>query len=184
MSGDREGRATLEPPTVSRLAAADFRDSLKELAELLVDAVDGGASLGFLAPFDLDDAAGWWRTREPAVADGSLVVWVARGPEGVVGTVGLALEDKPNGRHRAEIVKVMVRRDARGRGLARRLLATAEAAAVRAGVGLLLLDTETDSPAEHLYRSAGWTRYGVVPAYAAGPSGELRDCSFYYKRLG
>ena len=99
-----------------------------------------------------------------------------------VGTVSLALESRPNGRHRAEVVKLMVHPSARGRGLARALLATAEAAAAAAGADLLLLDTETDSSAEHLYRSAGWTRYGVVPGYAADPHGTLRDCSFFYKR--
>jgi ribosomal protein S18 acetylase RimI-like enzyme len=117
------------------------------------------------------------------VADGSLTVWVAHGPDGITGTVSLALERKPNGRHRAEIVKLMVHREARGQGLARALLTTAEQAAARAGATLLLLDTETDSAAERLYRTAGWTRYGIVPDYAADPDGSLQDCSFYYKRL-
>jgi ribosomal protein S18 acetylase RimI-like enzyme len=117
------------------------------------------------------------------MADGSLVVWVADGPGGVAGTVSLALEGKPNGRHRAEVVKLMVRRDTRGRGLARALLDTAEDAAVRAGANLLLLDTATGSAADHLYRATGWTRYGIVPGYAADPAGSLEDCSFYYKHI-
>lgn len=169
---------------ITRLTADGFDSSVQGLAGLLADAVAGGSSLGFLSPFDEDAAAAWWRTRRPAVADGSLVVWTALGPGGITGTVSLAHEPKPNGRHRAEVLKLMVRRDARGRGLGRALLATAEAAAARAGAGLLLLDTETGSAADRLYRSAGWTRYGVVPAYAADPEGTLRDCSFYYKRLG
>ncbi|MBG0833141.1 GNAT family N-acetyltransferase [Planomonospora sp. ID67723] len=170
--------------TITRLSAGDFRDNVKELAELLADAVDGGASLGFLASLDRSSAADWWHTRAPAVADGSLVVWVSRGPEGVNGTVSLAFEGKANGRHRAEVVKLMVHRHARGRGVGRDLLTAAERAAVQAGVSLLLLDTETGSHAESLYGSAGWTRYGVVPDYAADPAGRLRDCSFFYKRLG
>jgi GNAT superfamily N-acetyltransferase len=97
--------------------------------------------------------------------------------------VSLALEGKPNGRHRGEVVKLMVRRDSRGRGLARALLTTAEDAAVRAGLTLLLLDTATGSAADHLYRDTGWTRYGVVPGYAADPAGSLEACSFYYKQL-
>ncbi|MGV9771782.1 GNAT family N-acetyltransferase [Streptosporangium sp. NPDC003464] len=168
---------------ITRLSADDFRSSVKGLADLLVDVVAGGSSLGFLSPFDQDAAAAWWRTRQPAVSDGSLHVWAAHGPDGITGTVGLALERKPNGRHRAEIVKLMVHRDARGRGLARALLATAEQAAARAGVTLLLLDTATGSAADHLYRAAGWTRYGIVPDYAAAPDGSLEDCSFYYKQL-
>ena len=171
-------------PTITRLTTDVFEDSVPGLAGLLADAVAGGSSLGFLAPFDEDAAAAWWRTRQPAVADGSLTVWTALGPDGITGTVSLAHEPKPNGRHRAEVLKLMVHRDARGQGLGRALLATAEAAAARAGAGLLLLDTETGSAADRLYRSAGWTRYGIVPGYASDPAGALRDCSFYYKRLG
>ncbi|MBG0815460.1 GNAT family N-acetyltransferase [Planomonospora sp. ID82291] len=170
--------------TITRLSAEEFRDSVRELAGLLADAVDGGSSLGFLAPLDRDAAAVWWRDREPAVADGSLAVWVSRGAGGVDGTVGLAFEGRANGRNRAEVVKLMVHRRARGRGLGRGLLAAAERAAAEAGATLLLLDTETGSAADHLYGAAGWTRYGVVPDYAADPAGSLRDCSFYYKRIG
>ncbi|WP_055587128.1 GNAT family N-acetyltransferase [Streptacidiphilus griseoplanus] len=169
--------------TVTRLSPEAFRDSLTELAHLLAEVVAEGSSLGFRAPFDPHAAEAWWRTRQPAVDDGSLAVWTARGPAGVTGTVSLALEGKPNGRHRAEVLKLMVHRAARGQGLARRLLATAEEAAARAGATLLLLDTETGSAADRLYPAAGWTRYGVVPDYAADPSGALRDCSFYYKQL-
>jgi ribosomal protein S18 acetylase RimI-like enzyme len=169
--------------TITRLSADDFRDRVKSLADILADAVAGGSSLGFLAPFDQRAAAAWWRAQQPAVDDGSLVVWVAHGADGITGTVSLALERKPNGRHRAEIVKVVVHRDARGRGVARALLAVAEHAAARAGASLLLLDTETGSAAEHLYRTAGWTRYGIVPGYATDPAGALKDCSFYYKQL-
>ncbi|MET7303996.1 GNAT family N-acetyltransferase [Embleya sp. NPDC005575] len=157
--------------------------SVQGLAHLLADIVTDGSSLGFVAPFDATAAASWWRGRESAVADGSLSVWIARGADGIAGTVSLALEHKPNGRHRAEVVKLMVHRDARGHGLGRTLLATAERAAARAGATLLLLDTETESTADHLYRAAGWIRYGVVPRYAADPAGALRDCSFYYKQL-
>jgi GNAT superfamily N-acetyltransferase len=169
--------------TITRLSADDFDRSVKSLADLLVDVVAGGASLGFILPFDQDAAAAWWRTRRPAVSEGSLIVWAAQGPDGVAGTISLALEPKPNGRHRAEIVKLMVHREARGRGLARELLATAEQAASQAGATLLLLDTVTGSPADHLYHSAGWTRFGVVPDYATSPGGVLEDCSFFYKQL-
>lgn len=168
---------------IARLSPDEFRDSVQGLAGLLADAVDGNASVGFLAPFGHDEAVAWWAAQQPAVDDGSLAVWAARGPSGIAGTFGLARSPKPNSRHRAELVKLMVHRDARGQGLGRALLTAAEEAAARAGATLLLLDTETDSPAEHLYRAAGWTRYGVVPAYAGDPAGTLKDCSFYFKRL-
>ncbi|MFI7442800.1 GNAT family N-acetyltransferase [Nonomuraea indica] len=172
--------------TITRLTAGDFHDAVEALAGLLTDVVADGASLGFVLPFGRDEAAAWWRAQEPAVADGSLRLWVARtggGIGGIAGVVGLALERKPNGSHRAEIVKLMVHPGARGHGLGRTLLGTAERAAVAAGVTLLLLDTETGSAADRLYPAAGWARYGVVPGYAADPAGTPRDCSFYYKRL-
>lgn len=169
--------------TIARLSPADFHDSVKSLADLLVDVVANGASVGFLAPFDQEAAAAWWHSRQAAVADGSLVVWADHGPDGITGTISLALERKPNGRHRAEIVKLMVHSDARGRGLGRALLTTAEQAAAQAGATLLILDTVTGTAADRLYRSAGWTRYGIVPGYASDPSGVLEDCSFYYKQL-
>ncbi|MEW9528261.1 N-acetyltransferase family protein [Microbispora sp. NPDC049125] len=173
--------------TITRLSADDFGSNVTGLADLLADAVADGSSLGFLHPFGRDDAAAWWRARQPAVSDGSLTVWVARAPGvvtgPVIGTVSLALEGKPNGRHRAEILKLMVHRDARGKGLGRALLTTAEQAAGRAGATLLLLDTVTGSAADRLYHAGGWTRYGVVPGYAAAPDGPLEDCSFYYKQL-
>ncbi|GAA2898638.1 hypothetical protein GCM10010524_33400 [Streptomyces mexicanus] len=108
----------------------------------------------------------------------------ADAPDRVTGTVSLAYPDKPNSRHRAELVKLMVHPRARGQGLGRRLLTTAEDAAATAGVTLLHLDTETGSPAEHLYRTAGWTRAGVIPDYAASPLGELRPTTLFFKRLG
>ena len=169
--------------TIHRLSAREFADGVKGLAEVLADAVDDGSSLGFVHPFDRDAAAAWWRTQAPAVADGSLAVWVCRDGGGISGTVGLALPAKPNARHRAEVVKLAVHRDARGRGVGRALLATVQEAAAAAGATLLILDTETGSAAERLYLSDGWTRYGVVPRYAADPAGALRDCSFFYKEL-
>ncbi|MEU0566938.1 GNAT family N-acetyltransferase [Nonomuraea sp. NPDC005983] len=170
--------------TIDRLSADAFSDSVDDLADLLAHTVEGGASLGFLSPFDQASAVVWWHAQAPAVAGGDLAVWACRGTARIDATISLALVRKPNGRHRAEIVKLMVRRDARGQGLARALLATAEQAALDAGVTLLLLDTEAGSPAEHLYLADGWTRYGIVPGYAADPGGVLQDCSFFYKRLG
>ncbi|WP_234342870.1 GNAT family N-acetyltransferase [Streptomyces fulvoviolaceus] len=154
---------------------------MEELADLLVDTVDSGASIGFLAPLDRAAAVAWWKERAAARR---LAVWAAYDGGRIVGTVSLAFPDKPNSRHRAELVKLMVHRDARGRGLGRRLLATAEEAAAATGITLLHLDTETDSPAEHLYSTAGWTRAGVIPDYAEDPAGVLRPTTLYYKQVG
>ncbi|MCT4353111.1 GNAT family N-acetyltransferase [Streptomyces sp. Je 1-79] len=154
------------------------------LAALLVDAVDGGASLGFLAPLDPSEAATWWHTVAEEAEQGAREVWAAHGPAGeVLGTVTLVRTGKPNGRHRGEIARLIVHRAARGQGLGGRLLAAAETHAAREGLTLLVLDTETDSPAEGLYRKAGWTRAGVIPDFAADPAGTLRPTTLYYKRL-
>ncbi len=169
---------------VRGLDAPQLLSAVDELADLLADTVDDGASIGFLAPLGRAAAVDWWRERADGVAAGQLAVWVALRGDRVVGTVSLAFPGKPNSRHRAELVKLMVHREAKGEGLGRRLLTVAEDAAVAAGITLLHLDTETDSPAEHLYRSAGWTRAGVIPDYAASPAGVLRPTTLYYKRVG
>lgn len=176
----------LSEPVVRRLSSAELVESADDLAELLADVVDGGSSLGFLAPLDRAAAADWWRGLAPEVADGQLAVWAARDAERarVTGTVSIGFVDKPNGRHRAEILKLMVHSSARGQGLARTLLATAERAAAEAGVTLLVLDTETGSPAESLYRSGGWTAAGVIPDYAADPAGTLHPTTLFFKKVG
>lgn len=175
---------TASGTVISRLDGPQLLSLVDELADLLTDTVDGGASIGFLASLDRAAAVAWWKERAEAVPTGGLVVWVACEGDRVVGTVSLVFPDKPNSRHRAELVKLMVHRDVRGQGLGRALLATAERAAVGAGVTLLHLDTETDSPAEYLYDKAGWTRIGMIPDYAADPYGTLRPTSIYYKKVG
>ncbi|MFF6875943.1 GNAT family N-acetyltransferase [Streptomyces sp. NPDC012474] len=168
---------------MNRLDEARLLRHAGKLADLLVDTVNGGASVGFLAPLSHAQALAWWEGRAADVAAGRVVVWAAHDGDRVLGTVSLAFPDKANSRHRAELVKLMVHPDARGRGLGRGLLATAQDEAVAAGVTLLHLDTETGSPAEHLYRSAGWTAIGAIPDYAADPGGVLRPTTIYYKRV-
>ncbi|WP_232734124.1 GNAT family N-acetyltransferase [Kitasatospora sp. CB02891] len=169
---------------IAPLAADHLRARSEALADLLLDAVDDGASVGFLAGTGRDEAAAWWRTLHPSVADGSRLLWTASDPDGrLLGTVALVRETRPNGTHRAEVSKLLVHRDARGAGLGRRLLTTAEQAARDAGATLLLLDTQTGSAAEHLYRGAGWTAFGTVPGHAATPDGVLADTTYYYKQL-
>lgn len=155
-----------------------------ELAALLLETVEGGSSVGFLAPLDRETAAAWWRERAASVDAGRHQVWIARDGEQVAGTIGLVRPALPNARHRAEIAKLMVRPSARGRGIGRALLATVERSAADEGLSLLVLDTETGSPAERLYRSAGWTECGSIPAYAGDTTGVLRPTTFYYKAVG
>ncbi|MFJ5726952.1 GNAT family N-acetyltransferase [Streptomyces paradoxus] len=166
-----------------RLDAGRLLHHAAGLGDLLAGTVNGGASVGFLAPLSRPDALAWWEERAADVEAGRLDVWAALDGDRVLGTVSLAFPGKANSRHRAELVKLMVHPEARGRGLGRGLLTTAEEAAAAAGVTLLHLDTETGSPAEHLYRSAGWTPVGAIPDYAADPGGVLRPTTIYYKHV-
>ncbi|WP_330299963.1 GNAT family N-acetyltransferase [Streptomyces sp. NBC_00503] len=168
--------------SIARLDAIGLAAHRDELADLLLAVVRGGSSIGFLADLDRDGAAAWWDSLLPAVEEGSLALWVSWGPDGRAdGTVSWYRETKANGRHRAELRKLMVHPGARGRGTGRALLAEAEAAAARAGVLLLFLDTESGSPAERVYRAAGWTVAGAIPDYATDPAGRLVSTTLYYK---
>ncbi|MER8230854.1 GNAT family N-acetyltransferase [Streptomyces sp. NPDC094049] len=176
------------PPVdrVARLTADEVRRHAAEgLAALLVDAVDDGASVGFLAPLETTVAASWWSGAAEEAERGVREVWAAHGPDGsLTGVVTLVRAGTANGRHRGEISRLLVHRSARGRGLGRALLAEAEAHAAATGLTLLVLDTQTDSPAERLYRGAGWTAAGTIPDFAADPAGVPRATTLYYKRLG
>ncbi|MFC9593032.1 GNAT family N-acetyltransferase [Streptomyces sp. NPDC056944] len=184
---DRPDLLCLERPldVVERLSPEAVRAHAPAgLAALLVDAVDGGASVGFLGPLDPAEAASWWTGVAEEAGRGVRDVWAAHGPDGrLTGVVTLVRAGAANGRHRGEIARLLVHRSARGRGLGRRLLATAEAHAAATGLRLLVLDTQTDSPAERLYRGAGWTPAGTIPDFAADPAGTLRATTLYYKRL-
>jgi len=153
------------------------------LAELLADAVNGGASVGFVTPFGPREAANWWRSLSADIESGRVILLAARQGDRIVGTVQLRLAPLPNSRHRAEVAKLLVHRDARRRGIARALLAAIEDVARREGRTLLVLDTISGSEADHLYRSLGWTEVGSVPNYAAMPDGTLAPTTYFYREL-
>ena len=153
------------------------------LGDLLADAVASGASVGFVSPFSAREAADWWRSISADIEAGTVILLVAREADRIVGTAQLKLAPLPNARHRAEVAKVLVHRDARRRGIARRLLAAIDDVARREGRTLLVLDTISGSEADGLYRSLGWTEVGSVPNYAAMPDGALAPTTFFYREL-
>ena len=153
------------------------------LADLLADAVESGASVGFVAPFGPREAADWWQSMSTDIVAGRVILVVARERDRIIGTVQLRLALLPNSRHRAEVAKLLVHRDARRRGVARRLLAAIDKIARREGRTLLVLDTISGSEADRLYRSLGWSEVGSVPNYAAMPDGVLAATTFFYREL-
>lgn len=154
-----------------------------ELLFVLDDAVYNGASVGFLAPFNHEKGCEYWADVFNSLGPG-LALWVAEEVDGeIVGSVQLALCRKENGLHRAEIQKLVVKRNYRGRGIARELMDAAEAFARADGRILLVLDTETGSEAETFYQRLGWTRLGEIPNYALTAHGQLCSTTYYYKQL-
>jgi acetyltransferase len=166
--------------TIRRIESAEPR-VIDGLCALLVDAVHDGASVGFLAPLSRDTALCYWKQALASPGDG-LVLWVAESGGEIVGTVQLSLCAKENGRHRAELQKLLVLRGHRGNGIATALLLAADEYAAANGRTLLVLDTIAGSPAESVYRHLGWCKVGEIPEYAAMPDGELRATAYYYKR--
>jgi len=151
--------------------------------DLLIDAVDSGASVGFLPPLTPTDAGAYWRTVVTAIREGhrDLIAIVENGI--VIGAVQLMRETRANGLHRAEAGKLFVLRAARRRGLARKLMAELERTAAAKGISLLLMDTRKGGEAERLCESLGYTRWGEVPGYARSANGDLHTTAFYYRRL-
>jgi GNAT superfamily N-acetyltransferase len=170
------------PVTIERLAPNPSPDDVRGLAELLVDAVDSGSGVSFLAGLTTTEAETWWRS-VLSKSSGRAIVLVARDAEGIIGTVQLQPAWAPNQPHRADVAKLLVHRRARRRGIGRTLMAALERAASDAGFTLLLLDTCRGNDAERLYASTGWVRVGVVPGFALNPDRTLCDTVFFYKHL-
>lgn len=169
---------------IRALDAAEAEARLDELADVLVDAVAGGAGVSFMAGITAEEGRAYWRSELPKIAGGEALLFVAeRGGVRIVGTVLLMFAWQPNAPHRADIGKMLVHSTMRRHGVGRRLLTAAEEAARKAGRTLLMLDTVAGSAGDKLYRSRGWTAFGIVPGHARLPHGPLADTAFFYKQL-
>lgn len=155
-----------------------------ELASLLTDAVAHGASVGYTAQVSHADAESYFYNLRTDIDRGTLLLWMARDDSGVIGTVQLALCQKPNGLNRAEIQKLLVHSRAHRQGIGQRLIATLEQEAQQQQHrGLLYLDTQAGSPAEAFYRTQGYRCLGELPDFACTPDGHYHPTAIYYKRL-
>jgi ribosomal protein S18 acetylase RimI-like enzyme len=171
-------------PEIDALDADAARREQPSLVALLRNVVDDGGSVGFLPPLAADDAREYWESVAVAVKGGGRLLWVAREAGALVGTVQLDLEQRANGRHRAELIKLMVHTGARRRGVGRALMRAAQDEARRRGRRTLVLDTRQGDPSEALYRSLGWTFAGAIPQYARSANGDLDATALYYLLLG
>jgi GNAT superfamily N-acetyltransferase len=169
------------PLPVRRLHAVNHAE-IAELADVLVDCVDGGASISFMHPLSTAKARAFWRDVADEVDRGARALLVAEDERGIVGTVQLVLDLPENQPHRADLSKMIVHRRARRRGVGAALLRAAEETARACGRTLLVLDTAS-AEAERLYERQGWIRVGVVPGFALLPDGAPCDTVFFYRRL-
>jgi GNAT superfamily N-acetyltransferase len=167
--------------TVRRLDAL-YDAQLDGLADVTLDCVAGGASVGFMHPFTRDRALVFWRRVADGVAAGERILFVAEDPGGICGTVQLVLAEMENQPHRADVSKLLVHRRARRHGVGATLMQAVEDAARACGRTLLVLDTASDD-AERLYQRRGWQRVGVVPGYALWPEGGRCATTIYYRDL-
>jgi GNAT superfamily N-acetyltransferase len=157
---------------------------IQGLSDVLIDCVEGGASVSFMLPMSRAKAEAFWRSMSASMARGERMVFAAEDTDGtIVGTVQIILAQPENQPHRGDLAKMLVHRRARKRGIGAALLAAAERGALGAGKTLLVLDTASGD-AERLYERMGWVRVGVIPGYALLPHGGLCGTTVYYRNLG
>lgn len=171
-------------PIVRPLALGEARAAVPDLARVLVDCVENGASVSFMSPFGQGEAEAFFSRVADDVAAGQAILVAAFLDGEIVGTVQAQFARQPNQPHRFDIAKMLVHSRARNRGLGAALLATAERAAAATGRTIGVLDTVTGSAADRLYARAGWVRVGEIPDYALWPKGGLCATTFFYKRVG
>ena len=156
---------------------------IEGLSDVLIDCVEGGASVSFMLPMSRAKADAFWRSTAASVARGERVVLAAEDAAGtIVGTAQVILAQPENQPHRGDLAKMLVHRRARRRGVGAALLVAAERSALSAGKTLLVLDTASDD-AERLYARQGWLRCGEIPNYALWPDGRPCATTFFYKFL-
>mgnify|MGYP001443385797 CR=1 FL=1 len=175
---------TDEYPNVRRVDGAEAAALVDALSEVLLDCVEGGASVSFMWPLPRERARAFWQGVAEGVKRGERLLFVgATQPGRIDGTVQVVLAQPDNQPHRADVAKMLVHRRARRRGLAQALLAEAEQGARAAGKTVLVLDTVTGGDAERLYARSGWQRVGEIPNYALMPDGRPCATTYFHKPL-
>lgn len=168
--------------TIRRLLSVSDAQ-VEALADVLIDCVEGGASVSFMLPLTRERAVAFWRQVAQGVAVGDRALLVAEDAEEIFGTVQLVFDLPENQPHRGDLAKMLVRRRARQRGVGAALVQAAELTARDCGKSLLVLDTVTGSDAERLYTRLGWQRVGEIPRYALWPQGGFCSTTVFYRDL-
>lgn len=169
--------------TLRRVSGDEAESLVEPLCDVLIDCVEGGASVGFMLPLPRERARAFWTDIAAKVRRGERALLVAEDAAGALGTVQLVLAMPDNQPHRGDVVKMLVHRRARRRGVAARLLSALEQVATDEGRDVLVLDAVTGGDAARLYARCGWTVVGDIPRYALMPDGAPCSTTYFYKRL-
>ena len=165
------------------LLLSDTKEFKHQLATLLVSCVDIDSSIGFIPPLNIEQANNYWQEVDVTIKNRNQLLFIAVDGDEVIGSVQLALADKENALHRAEIEKLMVNKSERGRGIAQKLMNELESTARKHNRSLLVLDTRRGDIASNLYRKLGYIEAGEIPQFAKSASGRLDATVYFYKLL-
>jgi GNAT superfamily N-acetyltransferase len=174
---------TTRPWSIRRLDNVS-PEQIDQLANVLIDCVEGGASVSFMHPLTHERALRFWERVTEGVTAGERALLVAEDAQGICGTVQLIIDLPENQPHRADVAKMLVHRRARRQGLGAALMRAAEATARQCGKSLLVLDAVTQGEAARLYEHLGWQRVGDIPGFALMPNGDPCSTTYYYRNLG
>src|ERR1700743_1525873 len=97
---------------IRSLSPDEARGAVPALAAVLLDCVQGGASVSFMADMTPEAAQAFWR--DATGAGDARAILVAEADAGVFGVVQVIPVAPPNQPHRVDISKLLVHR--RGRG--------------------------------------------------------------------
>jgi GNAT superfamily N-acetyltransferase len=169
--------------SLRRLCPLD-NGQFEELAAVLINCVEGSASVSFMPPLARDRALAFWHRVAQGGAPGERAWVVGEDARGFCGTVQRVVDQGENRPQRVDLSKMLVYRRARRQGLGAALMRAAETTARECGKTPLALAAVTGGDAARLYERLGWTRVGEIPGYALMPQGGLCNTTLYYCNFG
>ncbi|MBJ7555620.1 GNAT family N-acetyltransferase [Marinomonas spartinae] len=165
------------------LKVDDLKPYLNDLIELLCDAVDSGAPIGFLPPMSELEAKSYWLTVNDDLKVNLKQVLLVREDHKIVGSVQIGMSPKANALHRCDVEKLMVHTQAREHGLGSMLMKGVERVAAAMQRQLLILEVRSDDVAHDMYIKLGYVPFGEVPGYTRSANGALHNATFFYKEI-